>query len=91
MTVIYFLLCLPLAVWILSAWAQLLDGSDKDPVLKRIAIRTGLLAAAVILLGSSAATAVLAAFGLVIALHLAWFFVIRWLMAINRFNAHDLD
>ena len=91
MSVVYFVVCLPIAVWVLAPWVQLLDDAPAESILRRIIVRTGVVALGIILFGTSAAAGFLSAVVMVLALHLGWFYLARWLMARDRFNARNLD
>ena len=91
MMILLLVILLPVSVWVLSAWAELFDHGDKNEVLKRVVIRTGIVAVVVIALGTEAAWAALIAAVSVGALHLGWFYASRWLMRRGRFNAPEFD
>ena len=91
MNLLVFLISLPLAVWIIASWFDLLDSPDKSLAMKRIAWRTGLLLFGVYCSGYEARTTVFAAFAVVAVLHLGWFLLSRVLMRAGRINARVVD
>ena len=79
--VFIYLASLPVAIWVLAAIYSLIDDTDVARSVTRISLRFLSVLALVYLAGSEALTAVGYAFATVIVLHLAYFWIIRWLIA----------
>lgn len=76
-SVLIYLLLLPLSVWLLGSILGLVDNDDRAAGLRRIAWRTLPLVGLALIMGSSAARPILAAMTTVMVLHTAWFFGTR--------------
>ena len=79
--VLVFLASLPVAIWVLAAIYSLIDDTDVARAITRISLRFLSVLALVYLAGSESRTAVGYAFATVIVLHLAYFWIVRWLIA----------
>jgi hypothetical protein len=75
-----YVVLLPLWVWLLGNTMALLDHDDYVATLGRVAWRALPLLAIALVLGSSAARPMIAALVTVLALHLAWFAGLRWVI-----------
>ncbi|MFU8818040.1 MAG: hypothetical protein ACNA7W_22045 [Pseudomonadales bacterium] len=73
MTVLIYLLLLPLFVWLLGSVLNLLDHEDRAATLRRIVWRSLPLLAFAVLLGSRVAAPMAAALVTVALLHVGWF------------------
>lgn len=87
MSVLAFLLALPLAVWSLAALYSLIDGPDLATAIRTICVRIAAIVVYVALFGSHGHASLVWAFGLVAALHVATSVVGRWLVANRGFNS----
>ena len=79
--VLIFVLSLPVAIWILAAVYSLIDDTDIAQAITKISLRFLAVLALVYLAGGNSAGAIGYAFATVIVLHLAYFWIIRWLIA----------
>lgn len=73
-SVLAYLALLPLSVWLLGSVFSLLDHEDRAVTLRRVAWRTLPLLGFALLMGSRAATLIVAALLTALVLHLIWFF-----------------
>jgi len=90
MSVLAFLIGLPLAVWTLAALFALIDGPDLASAIRTICVRMVALLVFVALFGSNGHAPLLWAFGFVGGLHLAVSVVGRWLVASREFNSKSV-
>jgi hypothetical protein len=79
-TLLVYLMLLPWVVWLLGSVFSLLDHEDRSATFHRIAWRTLPLLVCALVLGSSAARPMAAAFATVVGLQVAWFYTVRFVM-----------
>jgi len=91
MSLLVFVLCLPVAVWLLAAWYGLLDNPELSRALVAIAWRMGLVLAGIYLLGHAARAPALAALIAVLTLHVGWFVSTRWMIRSGRIAPRVVD
>lgn len=91
MSVLAYLLSLPLAVWALASLYCLIDDPDTTAAVVRISTRCLAVLVFIYLVGPHGRMPVLWAFGTVIMLHLSVFGLTRWLIIHRGFNAKRID
>lgn len=91
MSVLVYLLSLPLAVWALASLFALIDQPDTPTAIVRIGVRCLLVLAFVYLVGPPGRAPVLWGFLTVMVLHLGLFGLSRWLIVHRGFNVKRID
>jgi hypothetical protein len=91
MSVIVYLLSLPLAVWSLAALFSLIDDSDTTASILRISTRCLAVLTFIYLVGPEGRAPVVWGFATVIVLHLGMFATSRWLILRGGFNIRQID
>ncbi len=91
MSVMIYLLSLPLAVWSLASLYFLIDDADAAAGIVRISIRCLVVLTFVYLVGPQGREPVLWGFLTVIVLHLGAFAAGRWLILRGGFNVERID
>jgi predicted permease len=90
-SVLVYLMSLPLAVWALAALFSLIDDNDAAAAVVRISTRCLAVLAFMFLVGPYGRAPVLWAFLTVIVLHLSFFGLSRWLIIHHGFNVKRID
>lgn len=91
MSVLVYLLSLPLAVWALAGLYCLIDDVDTTAGVARISLRCLAVLTFIYVVGPQGREPLLWAFVTVIVLHLGAFTVSRWLITRRGFNIRQID
>ncbi len=91
MSVVVFLLALPLAVYVSAGLFAFVDLDDTARALQRASVRGLVTVLYLLLVGIEHLGSVMAAFALVALLHVARFTVLRWLIRRGTFIVDRLD